>query len=276
MEVLGFRTPKDVSAERLAEFDWGQVWAQLVYSVPGMHPVSRPNGLAMLANRVSAQYGHLSRDRIHLECQGSSLGGLEPEWLRTVLECAAGSLPAAKDQPGSPGRSDGKWKQVKNDREAASGEEFVGRLKIVFPTMSYVLNSPEGPAGFGTIFCQPKHWENRRYPRKLFYQCQSCHGSGRALHTKIISCAETYHYIGSANFTPSAWGKFVKGRTSLMVANYELGVLVPADADGGGRDGDDLAHTNLFPHGKFPYPYRRPLIPYNPPDDIPWMQDLVG
>lgn len=78
-----------------------------------------------------------------------------------------------------------------------------------------VLNSPKGAEHGGTLFCQPKVWNDPAFPRHLFHQGKSKR-QGIPAHTKQIialhSPAEPggkYHgYLvqGSHNFTGAAWG----------------------------------------------------------------------
>jgi tyrosyl-DNA phosphodiesterase-1 len=236
-----------VSDEELLQFDFERVKAKLVFSIPGMANCDRASGLGMLARQVP-------RTDVGLECQGSSLGVMGSTWLKDFACCAGGVLPVKEDK-----------KRLLDEESMKNGGRLMREgfmIKIVFPTMKHVVNSPYGPGAFGTIFCQERYWSNTSYPHDAFYQCESiCKGS-RPLHTKTIIAIKDekpmWYYIGSANFTPSAWGKFVKEKRALMVANYELGVVVMAE---------DL------PDG-FPSAYKRPPSPYDK-DDLPWMQDLL-
>lgn len=237
LAVLGFEK-SIITLNELLKFDWSRVKVDLVYSVPGMETINTAKGLAMLS-----QYVPISREGLSIEVQGSSLGSLEQSWLTDFTSCCHGRLEKDPDQ----------------DAQLTS-------LKIIFPTMDYVRNSPEGPGAFGTIFCQQKNWA--KYPKSLMFQCQSQHGHGQPLHSKIIAAhsrntdAPVWYYLGTANFTPSAWGKLVKGGSALMTANYELGVIVRAE------------HLpSICPKG-FPFPYQRPPKPYSS-DDTPWFQDQV-
>jgi tyrosyl-DNA phosphodiesterase-1 len=129
---------------------------------------------------------------------------------------------------------------------------------------------------FGTIFCRSDNWfKKERYPRELFHHCCSAYGRHQALHSKVIAAMldndrSSWWYIGSHNFTPSAWGKFVKEKSAVMIANYELGVIITADDEG---------KCSISPSAgrAFPYPYQRPVRPYDlEHGDVPWMQDLIN
>lgn len=147
-----------------------------------------------------------------VEAQGSSLGALAPDWLG----------------------------------------KFASNVKIVFPTSRH---AHERPGAFGTIFCREDYW--KKYTVKdSFYQCVSIFKNGQALHSKIILFIKNNEmksaYIGSHNFTPSAWGRFTKAG-KLFIANYEIGVLL------------DTEQT------RFKSPYARPVVPYSQ-CDTPWFQ----
>lgn len=94
------------------------------------------------------------------------------------------------------------------------------------------------------------------------HECRSCDPPGCALHSKIMTCldpqgAPLYHYVGSANFTPSAWGLVTRKGDKRVISNMELGVVLSA---------------SFFAAGGFPYPYQRPPQRYGA-SSVPWMQD---
>lgn len=222
-----------LSDAELSKYDWSPVVARMVYSVPGYQNVTNfPSGLCMLSRMVN------KKPFKTLECQGSSLGSMSKKWLDDVLTCASGAIPVTEAHP-------------VDDKS----------IRIVFPTSKYANTSDLGPLAFGTIFCQSKNWNASDYPKDLFYQCESRPFEGHPLHSKIITAFDTFspvwHYVGSANFTASAWGYFVKNNTLLIISNYELGIVIDASSTG----------------GVFPYPYKRPPAKYNY-TDVPWMQDV--
>lgn len=75
-----------------------------------------------------------------------------------------------------------------------------------------------------------------------------------SLPTKHEEQTELYRYIGSHNFTAAAWGRLCKGGSALLVNNYEVGMLIPANFS-----------------SEFPYTYHRPPRKYSP-KDLPWDQ----
>lgn len=253
LRTLGIGEEQVAQAE-LTAYDWSRIRVKMVVSRPGMHYLSphRENstGLAALARAVEP-----STRTCTYECLGSSLGSIDKAWLEDVHCCFQGRLPTPTTR--------------KRSESSDARVNYAGiRVKIVFPTMAYVLESPEGVEGFGTIFCQAKHWEAPHYPHQLFHRAESQFGRGQALHAKIIAAVSSdddqpaWFYVGSANFTPSAWGKFVKEKRAIVVANYELGIVFGAEEA-----------TELCPGG-FPFPYQRPLQRYAQ-EDAPWMQEIL-
>lgn len=214
-----------------------------------------------------------------LECQGSSIGSLATSWVSDFYQCALGLS--------FDGTSDEERALARHCRSLARE-----RLRIIFPTRDYVITSRAGPEAFGTIFCADKHSRvaesakrakgldgekvEQSIERGRFYRCEYGHGGvERPLHTKLITaflppCEDRnaiWMYLGSANMTPSAWGYFNRRAGSerrIIIANYELGVLVSLDADG--------ASTLFGGEGKtFPLPYKRPIAEYSS-SDSPWIQ----
>ncbi|KAL7278790.1 hypothetical protein ACG7TL_007799 [Trametes sanguinea] len=179
--------------------------------------------------------------------QGSSIGSYSSTWMNEFYRSARGE-------------STQSWLDMPKGRRAKVPYPPV---KILFPTTQYVRESVLGEAGGGTMFCRRKQWEATNFPRDLFHQSRS--KRGRVLmHSKMIlatfrdkrgtldnqsrssttsqsqSSQEVnededkdplvgWLYMGSHNFTPSAWGTLSgSGFTpTLNVTNYELGIVIP-------------------------------------------------
>lgn len=246
MGLVNSRYPNDGLIAMLHRYDWTRIKAKLVYSIPGTsYDRSKGTGLMMLRRKVMELRKDWSEEAAYqvdsIECQGSSLGNMDRAWLSDVLQsCSA----------------DGRRERCCDTVDSV--------MRIVFPTMTHAL---EGGAGnFGTIFCKKSHWDGPKFPRSLFYHCESLYGSHQPLHSKTILCQYRHRadpqqvrgwlYVGSHNFTASAWGKFIRDKQGIMVSNYEVGVLLPVEAAA------DL---------KLPYK-RSPLMKYAQAE-VPWMQD---
>lgn len=220
---------------RLDRYDWRPVSALLLASEPGYHFTDGKNmtGLAALTHLSSRWHPSSPSTDLRIEYQCSSLGKLDGKWLADVHQCCTG--------------------------KSISDNEAEKAFRIVFPTLDSVKRSPLGPGAFGTIFCKSKDWSASSTPRSSFYQCVSTGRAGRPLHMKIMTVWQgerlLYTYLGSHNFTPSAWGRFVKEGRQQLISNFELGVLL-----------DPQAYPPL-------YAYKRPAAQYTQAD-APWTQDL--
>jgi len=161
-------------------------------------------------------------------------------------------------------------------------------LKILFPTRDWVRNTVLGEAGGGTMFCRKSQWEAAKFPRNLFHVSKSRRGrvlmhskmiiakfhgsksspdkdSGSDLDPDIIEIKENnddivgYAYVGSHNFTPSAWGTLSgSGFTPILnVTNYELGIVFSL------KDEADVDRVACYQRSPTRYSSR----------DRPWMQE---
>jgi len=171
-------------------------------------------------------------------------------------------------------------------------------VKIIFPSLKTVRATVLGEPGGGTMFCSPNQWRATRFPRDKFHDSKSKAGSV-LMHSKMIvavmfdevqisgkgkgktvdydSDTDTdtdmevevvevkdekvgWAYIGSHNFTPSAWGNLSGSSFNpiLNVTNYELGVVFPL------KDYDHIDRIACW---------ERPPRKYVLGDDVPWMQD---
>ncbi|TFY61518.1 hypothetical protein EVG20_g7020 [Dentipellis fragilis] len=268
-------------------WDFSRVQAHLVASIAGKHEgwedVLRVGHTALWARGKYAStspdgplapYTCADSDR---GAQGSSIGTYSTQWLNEFYTSAAGkSLEDWLDMPKTR-RAKLPWPNV----------------QIVYPTLEWVRKAVGGEKGGGTLFCRRKQWEGAKFPQKLFVQSRS--KQGRVLmHSKMIiatldnpnvasdggggSESETeqsddelvaeknpearvvgWTYVGSHNFTPSAWGTLSGSKLApvMNIANYELGVVLPLHSEA------EAERASCF---------ERPLKKYSE-EDLPWMQE---
>ncbi|KAI0290274.1 tyrosyl-DNA phosphodiesterase-domain-containing protein [Multifurca ochricompacta] len=257
-------------------WDFSRVRPTLVPSIAGKHegwPAVLKSGHMALMHAVSRL--NPQQRAVSLECQGSSIGAYSAAWLTEFLLSARGASPEAS-------------LNAPKSRRAATPMPVSDALKILFPTRDWVRSSVLGEAGGGTIFCRKSTWEAAKFPRNLF--CESRSRRGRVLmHSKMIiatfvgtasptgkdpdSDADSdvvevrkdqcdtagYAYVGSHNFTPSAWGTLSGSAFTpvLNVTNYELGIVFPL------KDEVDANRVVC---------YERPPRQYGS-RDRPWMQE---
>jgi len=260
-------------------WDFSRVRPALVPSLAGKHKgwpaVLRSGHMALkcAVHRLNRQQRAVS-----LEYQGSSIGAYSAGWLAEFVLSARGMSPeAALNAPKS--------------QRTATPMPALSNLKILFPTREWVHGSVLGEAGGGTMFCRKSTWEAAKFPRNLF--CESRSRRGRVLmHSKMMtavfvgasssgnedSISETdadivevkmdqddavgYAYVGSHNFTPSAWGTLSgSGLTPVLnVTNYELGIVFPL------KDEAEIDRVVC---------YERPPKQYDS-KDRPWTQEVLS
>ncbi|OAX34687.1 phospholipase D/nuclease [Rhizopogon vinicolor AM-OR11-026] len=267
------------------KWDWSKVKVKLVPSIAGKHegwPHVILTGHTRLMKAVRDMglrtgKGKAAKDLV-VECQGSSIGIYSTQWLNEFHWSARGE--SAED-----------WLDEKTKRTKLPWPP----VKIVFPSLKTVRDSVLGELGGGTMFCRTSQWEGSKFPRELFYDSNSA--GGRVLmHTKMIiatypqkkslfgtssqlkgkerelSDSETepesddieiqndpigWAYVGSHNFTPSAWGTLSGSGFNpvLNVINYELGIIFPL------YDEKDVERVSCF---------KRPARKYVGGQDRPW------
>ncbi|OBZ74283.1 putative tyrosyl-DNA phosphodiesterase [Grifola frondosa] len=264
-------------------WDFTKVKVHLVPSIAGKHegwPKVILSGHTALMRAVRDMGGRPDKGKdVVLECQGSSIGNYSTQWMNE-FHCSAR------------GDSAESWLDAPKSRRMKLPFPPV---KILFPTAATVRESVLGEPGGGTMFCRRNQWQGAKFPRELFYQTKS--KRGRVLmHSKMIlatfrdssnifghnraasSDSETeteeeeeeednepttkligWVYVGSHNFTPSAWGTLSGSafNPTLNIINYELGILLPL------RTEDEANKIACW---------ERPPKKYALGKDEPWMQ----
>ncbi|KAG1890452.1 tyrosyl-DNA phosphodiesterase-domain-containing protein [Suillus fuscotomentosus] len=271
------------------KWDWSKVKVKLIPSIAGKHE-GWPNVVLTGHTRLMKAVrdmglrtgkGKAAKDLL-IESQGSSIGTYSTQWVNEFYWSARGE--SAED-----------WLDESKARRAKLPWPPV---KIVFPSLKTVRDSVLGELGGGTMFCRTNQWEASKFPRELFHDSNST--GGRVLmHTKMIiatyrpkksifetssqsngkgkelSDSETepesddieiqndpigWAYVGSHNFTPSAWGTLSGSGFNpvLNVVNYELGIVFPL------YDAKDAERVSCF---------KRPARKYVSGQDRPWIQE---
>ncbi|KAI0772326.1 phospholipase D/nuclease [Trametes elegans] len=265
-------------------WDFSRVKAALVPSIAGKHegwPKVIQTGHTRLMKALIDMHATTPKDKeLALECQGSSIGNYSTMWMNEFYRSARGE-------------STQTWLDAPKSRRAKAP---FPPIKILFPTAQYVRESVLGEAGGGTMFCRRKQWEGKNFPRELFHQTRSKRGSV-LMHSKMIlatfrdkpaglasrqrastasesdgerGCPDGdgdagqgklvgWVYVGSHNFTPSAWGTLsgTGFNPTLNINNYELGVVIPL------RSQDEMERVACW---------ERPPPKYVAGRDEPWMQ----
>ncbi|KAF8637115.1 hypothetical protein AX17_003019 [Amanita inopinata Kibby_2008] len=238
---------KSISDLRM-RWDWSKLKVRLVPSIAGKHEgwpnvirTGHPRLMMAVRNMgLRTGNGRTAKDLV-LECQGSSLGYYTTQWMNEFHWSARGE--SAED-----------WLDtLKKRREKLPYPP----IKIIFPSKKIVQESAGGEQGGGTIFCRRRQWASKNFPRDKFYDSKS-RGGPVLMHTKmiialmrepystpskepeesdtedddevqIIETAVGWAYVGSHNFTSSAWGTLSGSsfNPTLNISNYELGIVFP-------------------------------------------------
>jgi len=223
-------------------------WRESRYGHPALARSLRELGCVPSENEV-----------VEIEYQGSSIGNYSDVWLREFYNSSCGLAP---EFGGIASHFTGKKKP--NDQL---------RIKVIFPTLETVKSSVLGPDGAHTLFCRSSTWNALNFPRHLFHDGLSKR-TGVLMHTKMIlgtfrrrdnsgssnqSSNRAFLYVGSHNFTASAWGRILPWTKTkprrLQISNYELGIVLKMTE----KDASDAAT------------WARPCTPYGR-DDVAWMQ----
>ncbi|PIL25690.1 hypothetical protein GSI_11440 [Ganoderma sinense ZZ0214-1] len=239
------------------QWDFSRVTARLVPSIAGKHEgwpkvILAGHTRLMKALKDMGADASAQHKELVLECQGSSIGTYGTAWLNE-FHCSAR------------GESAQGWLDKPRARRAKL--PLPRGMRILFPTARYVRESVLGEQGGGTMFCRRNQWEGKNFPRELFYQTRSKRGRvlmhskmvlgifqdkpggpGRRQQTLTDSEDEAesgggaggdgkplagWVYVGSHNFTPSAWGTLSGSgfNPTLNITNYELGILLPLHSE---------------------------------------------
>ncbi|KAE9399899.1 phospholipase D/nuclease [Gymnopus androsaceus JB14] len=247
--------PIKATADICTQWDWSKVKVHLVPSVAGKHegwPNVIQTGHTRLMKTVRgmglATGRGANEKKLELEYQGSSIGQYTTQWMNEFYHSAKGE--SAQDWLDKP----------KSRREKLPYPE----MKVLFPTLATVRSSQHEERGGGTIFLRRAQWEARNFPRQLFYDSRSKAGN-TLMHTKMIittvssqkpssskrevinvdtdSDSDTeddddievidnyvgWAYLGSHNFTPSAWGTLSGSAFNpvMNIRNYRTRNSVP-------------------------------------------------
>ncbi|BGP22123.1 endoplasmic reticulum Ca-transporting P-type ATPase [Rhodotorula toruloides] len=265
--------PKHILQESLHYDFSSSTDVQLVHSNQGKFPVvdyDKGGGIAGLAKAVSA-LDFANGGHWEIEATGSSIGQYSSTWLTQMLAACSGIHPSTYFHSS-------KGNVVPSQLpKTLSGQPTRLPIKIIFPTQDEILGSLGGAGHGGTIFCQTKTWNSSTFPKHLFHRGESKRKKIPA-HTKIIlglhkftksptpPVHEGFIYLGSHNFTSSAWGRLQNGKDGpqLFCNNYELGVVLPIRASS--AEELEAKATELVT-------YKRPPVKYGPNDE-PWQQEL--
>ncbi|KAG9283992.1 hypothetical protein G9A89_005499 [Geosiphon pyriformis] len=217
--------------KKVAQYDFSEVKAILIGSIPGYHSGPNKNKWGhmrlrtVLGENYKIEREFLEESTVIAQCSSIGSLGAKENWF--VNEFAI-SLFNGRNQEKSSNTS----------------------LKLVFPTVNNVRNSLEGWAAGGSIpfdhknYLKQKTWMNKYLCRWKGFDS----GRDQAMphiktYTRLrIPTSESssnlnspnsptnasigWHLLTSSNLSKAAWGQLQKNDSQLMIRSYELGVLL--------------------------------------------------
>ncbi|KAJ8122065.1 hypothetical protein O1611_g9937 [Lasiodiplodia mahajangana] len=154
-----------------------------------------------------------ARGEFQLEVCAYRIENFLPEWLSSFYRCALGNS--------------------KLDRFLDTPD--VSKIRLFYPTHDYAVDSPQNGSFAGTnMYCPPANSFKgsilHRYESKDRYEL-STQNLILAYNPKDSQRAPYYAYIGSADFTISAWGEPVRSAPGRVFSRTQAtyGVFIPGD-----------------------------------------------
>ncbi|KAB5588884.1 Tyrosyl-DNA phosphodiesterase [Ceratobasidium theobromae] len=234
------RLPLRTIDELHSRWDWSRVTACLIPSIAGKHS-GWPDVLQVghVALMKAIRDRGVASEQVKIECQGSSIGAYSTQWTNEFMSSTKGISPET-------------WLDVSKTRRAKASHPT--GLKIVFPSLRTVESSVLGRPAVGRVYVPED-----AFPRQQLEARENSYALKGMLPDETESKYKGWLYVGSHNFTPSAWGNLSgSGFTPIMnLSNYELGIVMPLESL---AQGDQLAC------------WKRPARPYVQGEDEPWMQ----
>ncbi|TFY75145.1 hypothetical protein EWM64_g8867 [Hericium alpestre] len=274
-------------------YDFSRVKARLIVSIVGKHE-SWPSVLGvghMALMKAVREIGAESKksNPVTIECQGSSVGTYSTQWMNEFYGSAEGESPEKwLDEPKSR-RAKLPWPRVKilfptlqYVRASVAGEAGGGTIfcrrkqweatkfprelfyesrskrgRILMHTKMIIatLEKPNIVEADGSASSSPETSDTETEPESDDDLVITGDLKGKGKLKKVYGWA----YVGSHNFTPSAWGTLSGSGFSpvLNISNYEIGIVLPLHS---AAEVDKVAC------------FERPPRKYGK-GDLPWMQE---
>jgi hypothetical protein len=208
----------------LDKYDFSKVTVKLVASIPGRFHGSEwglwgASRLCKVINSFGMSIPPFAaigsrQDRLQIECQTSSVGRLDYQYMHNFYACCSGN-PVAPLYSKSPSSND-------------------LPIKIIYPSRSNVERVGVRRPGIEALFLQRKYWGEKNYCTEYFRESDS--KKGVHSHTKTILGTVKdkwcWMYIGSHNLSKAAWGFQMKKDMDgypYVVNNWEMGLVLKCD-----------------------------------------------
>ncbi|KZS89546.1 phospholipase D/nuclease [Sistotremastrum niveocremeum HHB9708] len=274
-------------------WDWSKVKVHLIPCMAGKYegwPEVLRNGHTRLMKAIREANARAGPNRdVMLECQGSSVGTYSTQWLNEFFHSGLGEsaqqwldqpkarrsklafppvkiiFPSLKTVRASRGGELGggtmfcrrsQWSGAKFPRELFHDSNSKRGGILMHSKMIIATFKPKAGLGFSS---KAKGKSRRKNPYSSEEEEQD-EDEVKIVEEGIDETVCGWAYVGSANFTPSAWGTLSGSAFNpvLNITNYELGVLLPLRSE---AEANDIAC------------FERPPRKYDLKEDVPWMQD---
>jgi len=234
----------------LKKYDFSTACVDLVASFPGRFSEIEKIGLGRVKSLIkSYQSKNIAEQRVIYQC--SSFGSIKDKFLMDFLETFL------------------------NKKYFA--QMLKQKIDIIYPTLDYIKNIENGRSIARCLFLKKDILNQESFPKKNMKLLQLQNGlksylnSDLVCHSKMLVVIkdnlEIDHnsliYIGSHNFSQSAWGAYEKNNSQIKTANYEVGLVfnplkltIPEKQSIVETNLVSLFHTNNYKK-----------------DDVPWTTD---
>ncbi|KAJ3566187.1 hypothetical protein NPX13_g7232 [Xylaria arbuscula] len=259
MESLG--APETFLESIRGKYDYSAVKVHLVTSVPGTCSGAKAEKHGQLRLRRVVKQLDLklsekdSEGKLQVEICTASVGNLNAKWLNGFYDCALG----------------------KDTLQTHDGANVVPKIKLFYPTFQDVKNADEvAQDAASNIGCHTRPWESApREVKSIFHHYES-EDRGKLFHQKLILAYNPrdttqlpyYVYVGSANFSQSAWGalehdkrgnELTSDKKLIKLSNFECGVLIPGHLIANLlKDGTESWQQGIIPHNQTAAAYDLP------------------
>lgn len=248
-----------------AQYDYSEVKVHLVTSAPGVcsGEKAEKHGLLRLRrviHNLNLDLPGNDENHFRLEICAASIGNLSAKWLDGFNLCALG----------------------KEEITVADTGCQVPNLSLFYPSVGDVKKAnPDSQDAASNIGCHTRPWDTTPANIKnIFYHYES-KDTGRLFHQKLILAYDYldakalphYLYIGSANFSQSAWGSLEVDKKAneatcntklVKLTNFECGVVVPGNLI------ESLLEKGTDSWQNGVVPYIQNAQKYDIPKDRPW------
>jgi tyrosyl-DNA phosphodiesterase-1 len=128
------------------------------------------------------------------------------------------------------------------DYAVKNKQALLDMFNVIYPSRNYISGSYFGESRANCLFLRRMIYDSFKFQKSVMRAYEGnlkVRGNNSVLpHYKIFIVThngriddDTIVYIGSHNFTQSAWGKFEKKEERLEVCNYEMGLIFPSRKD---------------------------------------------